>query len=103
MIRRDLNLLGQTDETKLLGKQRVVLYGQLALGSCRAIDATKVKSGRCERDCIDCEDTEHAELDRQDLVSSGDLDGDPHRELLIGVFSGLFVLLYEVAAACAKD
>jgi hypothetical protein len=81
----------------------VVLHGQLALGSCRAIDATKVKSGRCERDGIDCEDTEHAELDRQDLVSSGDLDGDSHRELLIGVFGGLFILLYEVAAACAKD
>lgn len=66
---------------------------------CLVEDASKIHELGRERNCADCEDTEQTELDWQNLVCTGYLDGDSHCEFLVFVLRRLLILFDEEAAA----
>jgi hypothetical protein len=98
------DLLGEPHEGELLGEQGMVLHSHCETGSALVEDISEIYQGRGKGHCINSENCENVEFNRENLVCSDYLNGNFHCEFLVFIFwRGLIVLFYQVFLAVRED
>jgi hypothetical protein len=98
------DLLGEPHEGELLREQGMVLHSHCETGSALVEDISEIYQRRGKGHCIDSENCENVEFNRENLVCTDDLYGNFHCKFLIFIFwRGLIVLFYQVFLAVRED
>jgi hypothetical protein len=98
------DLLGEPHKGELLREQGVVLHSHCETGSALVEDISEIYQRRSESHCINSENCENVEFNRENLVCSDDLYGNFHCKFLIFIFwRSLIVLFYQVFLAVRED
>lgn len=81
----------------------MILHGNCHSRPAFVEDIPKVEERRCEGYCIYSKHAEDRELDGEHLIRPDDLNGNPHRELLVLVLGRhVLILLHEILLAVSE-